>query len=266
MRNNKFDVERCLNRCAYNTPTKPTLATLGALQLAFLLKIPFENLDIHLGRPIRLSTDSIYEKIIMKNRGGFCYECNILFFDLLKMLGFRVDYLSARMVTENGVGPEFDHMVLLVHLDHDYLVDVGNGQSCREPLRIDGTNSVSSEGYVYRVGNYNRDYALLYRQPDKAWRPRFIFSLRPRQRAEFSDMCHYHQTSPDSIFTRQRLVTMATPEGRVSLTDMQLVITNRAEKHESVVYSKDQYEAILRQKFGIVIKSSFENHHFVFSG
>ena len=256
MRNRKFDVDRCLDRIAYNGPTKPTLATLGALQLAFLLKVPFENLDIHLRRPIRLSSDSIYEKIIMKNRGGFCYECNILFFDLLKALGFRVEYLSARMVTENGVGPEFDHMVLLVQLDRDYLVDVGNGQSCREPLRIDGTDTASSEGFVYRVDSYRRDLALFYRQADKDWMPRFVFSLKPRQRSEFADMCNYHQTSPDSIFTRQRLVTMATPDGRISLVDMQLVITNRAEKHESVIYSKDHYKSILKRKFGIVIKSS----------
>ena len=69
-------------------------------------------------------------------------------------------------------------------------------------------------------------------------------------------MCDYHQTSPDSIFTRQRLVTMATPEGRIALIDMQLVTTKCAEKHESVVYSKDQYKSILKRKFGIVIKSS----------
>ena len=250
-----IDIQRSFRRINYNGTASPTIATLKALQLAFLLKIPFENLDIHLGRHIKLSSDSIYEKIIAKNRGGFCYECNILFFELLKELGFRVEYLSARMVTENGVGPEFDHMVLLVHLDHDYLVDVGNGQSCREPLRIDGTKTASSEGYVYRVGSYRRDLALFYRQAAEEWMPRFIFTLKPRQRSEFSDMCDYHQTSPDSIFTRQRLVTMATPEGRISLTDMQLAVTNRAEKHESVIYSKNQYKTILKQKFGIVIKS-----------
>ena len=250
------DIKHCLKRIGYSGPIKPNLATLRNLQMAFLLKVPFENLDIHFGRPIILSSKGIYNKIVSNNRGGFCYECNILFFDLLKALGFRVDYLSARMVTDSRVGPEFDHMVLLVHLDHDYLVDVGNGQSCREPLRLDGSNRATSEGYVYRAGIHSQDYALLYRQPDTEWTPRFLFTLRPRQRAEFSDMCHYHQTSPHSIFTRQRLVTMATPEGRISLTDMQLVITNRVEKHESVVYSKDQYKTILRQKFGIEIKCS----------
>ncbi len=250
-----IDIQCCLKRIGYSGTTRPTFATLKALQLAFLLKVPFENLDIHLGRLIKLSPQSIYKKIVSNNRGGFCYECNILFCELLKALGFRVEYLSARMVTENGVGPEFDHMVLLVHLDHDYLVDVGNGQSCRAPLRIDGTDTASSEGFVYRVGGYRRGHALFHRQADEDWLPRFIFSLKPRQRSEFADMCDYHQTSPDSIFTRQRLVTKATPDGRISLVDMQLSTTNRAEKHESVVYSKDQYKSILKRKFGIIIKS-----------
>ncbi|MBW2412427.1 MAG: arylamine N-acetyltransferase [Deltaproteobacteria bacterium] len=248
-----IDIPSCFKRIGYSGATRPTLATLKTLQLAFLLKVPFENLDIHFGRRIKLSSQNLYKKIVSNNRGGFCYECNILFSDLLKALGFRVDYLSARMATENDTGPEFDHMALRVRLDHDYLVDVGNGQSCREPLRIDGTNSASSEGYVYRAGSYNRGLALFYRQADEEWMPRFIFTLKPRQRSEFSDRCDYHQTSPDSIFTRQRLVTMAAPEGRISLIDMQLVITNRAEKHESVIYSEDQYDQILKHNFGIEI-------------
>jgi N-hydroxyarylamine O-acetyltransferase len=83
----------------YIGPTEPNLSTLQALQRAFLLKVPFENLEIHLDRQINLSSENIYEKIVSKRRGGFCYECNILFFNLLNELGFQVEYLSARMVT-----------------------------------------------------------------------------------------------------------------------------------------------------------------------
>jgi len=222
--------------------------------MAFLLKVPFENLDIHLGRQIKLSSESIYKKIVLRKRGGFCYECNILFFDLLKGLGFQVEYLSARMVKGSTVGPEYDHMVLLVHLEHDYLADVGNGQSCREPLRIDGMNRATSEGYAYRVGTHGKDYALYYQQSDAAWAPRFLFRLTHRDRKEFTDMCHYHQTSPDSVFTQQRLVTIATLEGRVTLTDMRLSITKGAEIQESVVNSEDEHLEILKQNFGIEIK------------
>ena len=249
------DVDRCLKRIGYIGPTEPNLSTLRTLQRLFLLKVPFENLDIHLGIQINLSSESIYEKIVLRRRGGFCYECNILFFNLLNELGFQAEYLSARMVKGNTAGPEYDHMVILVNLEHDYLVDVGNGQSCREPLRIDGTNSAISEDYEYRVGKYGKGYALYYQQPDVAWAPRFLFTLTPRDQAEFSGMCHYHQTSPESVFTQRRLVTIATKEGRVTLTDMRLTITKGTEIKESVLTSEDDYYENLKQYFGIEIDS-----------
>jgi N-hydroxyarylamine O-acetyltransferase len=223
--------------------------------MAFLLEVPFENLDVHLGRQIRLTSKSIYEKVVLRRRGGFCYECNILFFDLLDALGFQVEYLSARMVKGDTVGPEYDHMVLLVTLEHDYLVDVGNGQSCREPLRIDGTNRATSEGYSYRVGTHGEDYGLYYQQSNTAWTPRFLFTLTPRDRAEFSGMCHYHQTSPDSVFTQHRLVTIATVKGRITLTDMRLSITAGVETQERLLSSENEYSETLKQHFGIEIVS-----------
>ena len=248
-----IDVDRCLKRIGLIGPIEPNLSTLRALQKAFLLKVPFENLDIHLGRQIDLTSESIYEKIVSRRRGGFCYECNILFFNLLNDLGFQAEYLSARMVKGSTIGPEYDHMVILVNLEHDYLVDVGNGQSCREPLRIDGTNRAISEGYTYRVSTYNKAYALYYKQTDTAWAPRFLFTLTPKDRAEFSGMCHYHQTSPESVFTQRRLVTIATKEGRVTLTDMRLIITKGNDIQERVLTSEDDYYENLKLYFGIEI-------------
>ena len=251
-----MDVDRCLERIGYDGPTPPNLQTLRALQMAFLLRVPFENLDIHLGREIELFPGSIYEKIVSRRRGGFCYECNILFFNLLNTLGFQVKYLSARMVKGTAVGPEYDHMVLLVTLEKEYLVDVWNGQSCREPLRIDGTNSATSEGYTYRIDSHGNDLALYYQQSNEPWKPRFLFTLTPRKRFEFLDMCHYHQTSADSIFTQHRLATIAKVEGRVSLTDMRLEITDGLEKQERLVGSDKEYSDILSRYFGIEIPRS----------
>jgi N-hydroxyarylamine O-acetyltransferase len=246
-----MQVGRCLQRIGYHGPTKPTIETLRNLQWAFLLHVPFENLDIHLGREISLCSERIYEKIVSKHRGGFCYECNILFADLLTALGFQVALLSARMVRGARVNPEYDHMALQVTLAHDYLVDVGNGQSCRQPLRIDGTNSASSEGYTYRVGPYGNDYALYYQQSNAEWTPRFLFTHMPRQPAEFADRCRHHQTSPDSLFTQHRLVTLATTDGRVTLRDMGLSITSGSEKQERELGSEEEYTEILQQYFAI---------------
>lgn len=248
-----IEVTHYLQRIGYSGDTVPTLVTLQGLQRAFLLTVPFENLDIHLGRNISLSPERIYEKIVIRKRGGFCYECNILFHELLSRLGFRVEFLSARIVQGRSVGAEYDHMALIVHLEHDYLADVGNGQSCRDPLRIDGTNRSTAEGFDYCVGAYAIDHALFYKRPNSDWTPRFLFSVIPRERAEFSGMCRHHQTSPESIFTRHRIVTMALPEGRVTLTGMRLTLTNGGEKEKRVVGSDAEYRDILKQTFGIEI-------------
>ena len=135
----------------YAGPTEPTLDNLQALQHQFLLAVPFENLDIGLGIPISLDIDKIIAKIVGRRRGGFCFECNSLFHALLNDLGYRVHYASARIAENGRFTREFGHMVLIVDLDGPVLVDVGNGQSCRDPIPLDDPMPRSAEGVEYRV-------------------------------------------------------------------------------------------------------------------
>src|SRR4051812_21511122 len=105
-----------LARIGYAGSLAPTIETLRALHRAHLHAVPFENLDIHLGRPIKLDRGAFFRKIVGERRGGFCYELNGLFADLLAFLDFDVSLLSARVAREaGGFGPEFDHLAVLVH-------------------------------------------------------------------------------------------------------------------------------------------------------
>ncbi len=248
-----MDIERCLQRLDYGGPRDPSLQALRSLQLAFLLHVPFENLDIVLGREIVLSSQAVFEKIVDRKRGGVCYELNILFFDLLTALGFEADYVSARMVKKAGIGPEFDHMVLIVKLEYDYLVDVGHGHFCREPLRIDGKSTSSAEGYEYRVDRYGKDYALYSRYKDVPWSPRFIFSRLPRCPADFEAMNRFHQASPESPFTKRRLVARATDDGHLSAIDRSVIIMSQKGKKRIELDSEEAYQASINQFFGIKI-------------
>src|ERR1700761_5800644 len=104
-----MDVEGYLRRIEYDGPRDPSPMTLRDLHRQHLFTVPFENLDIPLGTPIRLDPDRLYQKIVVRRRGGFCYEPNGLFGELLTALGFRVHMLSARVRHEaGGFGPEFD--------------------------------------------------------------------------------------------------------------------------------------------------------------
>ena len=119
-------------------PLDPSAATLRRLHVAHLLSVPFENLSIHWREPIVLEDGALFEKVVRRRRGGFCYELNGLFAALLRALGFHVTMLSAGVASGEGkFGPEFDHMALLVTLPERWLVDVGFGDSFREPLLLD---------------------------------------------------------------------------------------------------------------------------------
>src|SRR5215470_12755794 len=114
--------------------------TLRLLQRQHLLSVPFENLDIHWKRPIVLDTNRFYQKIVEEKRGGFCYELNGLFNELLVDLGYKTRLVSARVfdVGKGEFGPEFDHMIVIVTIGgQEYIADVGFGDFSAEPLLLD---------------------------------------------------------------------------------------------------------------------------------
>jgi len=107
------------------------------LHLAHLLSAPFENLSIHWHEPIVLTDEALFQKIVLRQRGGFCYELNGLFASLLRTLGFQVEMLSAGVMNKRGeFGPEFDHMTLMVTLAERWLVDVGFWMRVRSRCRV----------------------------------------------------------------------------------------------------------------------------------
>ncbi len=247
-----IDVIAYLRRIAYRGPLAPTVETLRALHRAHLLTVPFENIDIHLGRPIILDEMRFYHKIVEQRRGGFCYELNGLFAALLRELGFVVTLHSARVYDDGKFGPEFDHLVLLAQLDakRRWLADVGFGDSFREPLRLDEPGDQIQQGHTYRVTRDGEDWTM-FEYDVRGICDGYKFTLQPRRLADFAGMCDYHQTSPESSFTRRRICSRATPEGRITLSDMKLILTTPGERQERLLNSPEEYAAALREHFGI---------------
>lgn len=245
-----MNVEAYLQRICYHRDRTPNAETLRNLHHAHILAVPFENLDIHWGRPIVLDEKSLYEKIVLRRRGGFCYEANGLFAALLRELGFNVSLLSARVMDGGKPGPEFDHLTLLVQLEERWLADVGFGDSFREPLRLDDPNEQLQNHGAYRLTRDGEQWTLLARSSDNEWEPQYMFTLRPYQLADFAGMCHYHQTSPESHFTQKRVCSLATPAGRVTLSDMRLIITLGSSRQEKILASQEEYTTALREYFG----------------
>lgn len=248
-----MDIQSYLGRINYHGSLEPTLQTLRALHEAHLLAVPFENLDIHLGRAIVLNEARLWTKIVDHRRGGFCYELNGTFAQLLRALGFQVDMLSAGVArSTGGFGPEFDHMALLVHLEEDWLADVGFGESFRQPLRMQASLIQSQDSGRYRL---EREGAFwLYQEWDDAWKPAYRFTLQPHILGDYVARCHYHQTSPQSTFTQKRVCTLAKPSGRITLSGQTLITTINGERTEHML-TDEEYQTTLAEQFGIVLSA-----------
>lgn len=247
-----MEVERYLERIAYHGTRAPTLETLVALHRAHLLAVPFENLDIHFRTRIEPIEELLFDKIVRRGRGGFCYELNGLFASLLRVLGFRVDMLSARVAGVDGsFGPEFDHLALLVHLQSPWIADVGFGDSFRVPMRLKNGFEQRDESGSYRL-THNGDWLLL-KEEGGGWVEQYRFTLRPRALSDFEPMCDYHQTSPESPFTRKRLCTLATNDGRVTISDLRIIATSGGARSERLLGSEEEWQSAMREHFGFAV-------------
>jgi N-hydroxyarylamine O-acetyltransferase len=247
-----MNVETYLERINYRGARVPNAATLRALQGAHLTTVPFENLSIHANEPIVLEDEALFQKIVTRRRGGFCYELNGLFAWLLRELGFQVDMLSAGVANSEGIfGPDFDHMTLLVTLDERWLADVGFGDSFREPLRLDRRGVQTQGERSYEIISEGEHLVLRQRLPQEHWKAQYRFTLQPHRYADYEEMCHYQQTSPQSHFTKGRICTLATETGRITLSGLRLITTEGQQKQERVLSGEEEYAAILAHHFGI---------------
>ena len=259
-----MNINAYLERINYRGSLAPTAETLRDLQVAHLLTVPFENLSIHAGQPIVLEDDALFTKIVANRRGGFCYEANGLFAALLRAFGFNVAMLSAEVANaEDEFGPNFDHMALMVSLPvssaQRWLVDVGFGDSFLEPLLLDERGDQVQHSRAYRILSDGTRLLLRRRDEGDEWKAQYRFTLQTYSYADYADMCRYHQTSPQSHFTRSRICSRATEDGRITLSGMRFITTSQSDVHEvrqeRTLTNEEEYATILREHFGIVMTS-----------
>ena len=245
-----MDKEKYLHRIKYSGSLEPNLDVLKKLQKNHLLHVPFENLDIHNAIPIELSIDRIFEKIVHQNRGGFCYELNGLFYELLIALHFDAKRISARVYDKNkGYGKEFDHFAIVVSINNiQYLSDVGFGDFIFEPLQIKTGNIQEDERGNYVIDTYGDNYFRV-NKIEKETTPEYIFSTIRREFQDFNEMCTYHQTSPNSHFTSKRLISLPTENGRITITGNSLKITEFESVTETEIKTETEFNEYLQNLF-----------------
>ncbi|QUW22421.1 arylamine N-acetyltransferase [Sporosarcina sp. Marseille-Q4063] len=246
-----MDIELYLKRFHALSFKEVSLQNLGEIQNLHLEHIPFENLDVIRRIPIYLNLKTIYEKIVMKHRGGYCYEVNGLFHALLCELGYDAHLVSATVLRQTGEWAKADtHAAILVNLEEPYLVDVGFGAACpRLPVPLNGDKKVDVNA-AYTITQINdRQFDLVY-ESDKEQRTLYRFNNEPKNLLDFHEGCVFNQVSKDSSFTHHDVITKATPTGRVTLTDQTLTIIEN-DLREKVNLSESEKQQTLRDIFNI---------------
>jgi len=245
------ELDAYLARIGAARPARADAAALRELQLRHLLAVPFENLSIHLGEPIVLEPAALLDKLVRRRRGGFCYELNGAFADLLSTLGFGVTLLAARVFGEGGPGPPFDHLALRVEVDGDgpWLADVGFGRHSSYPLRLDSREEQADPGGTFRIAETaDGDLDVI-----RDGQPQYRLEPRPRSLADFEPTCWWQQTSPRSHFTRSLVCSLLTGDGRVTLSDRTLIRTAGDRREERTLTGDAEALDAYRTWFGIVL-------------
>lgn len=257
-----MDTSLYLSRIGYQGPTQPSLETLHQLHRCHLFSVPFESLSVHCGEPITLALPLLYDKIVRRHRGGFCFELNGLFLWLLQTLGFDAKAVAGRVRNRftGRYGPPLDHMVIYVQLDgKQFLCDVGFGESFLEPLELKPETEYIQDGGIFWLGLKGEIWVLERRAvPSKAGRPLYQFTLEEKKLEDFADMCLYHQTSPDSIFTCKSFCSLHREGGgRLTYMGWCLISTEGKGRTETVLQSAE-IPAVLREKFRIELSGNFK--------
>ncbi|RSN23764.1 acetyltransferase [Amycolatopsis sp. WAC 01416] len=243
-----MDVAAYLDRLGVDRPATADVAALRTLQERHLATVPFENLSIHLGEPIVLDTEALFDKIVRRRRGGFCYELNGLFAALLRELGFDAVLKSAKVFRPDGtLGPPFDHAVVSVELDEPWLADVGFGRFSRFPLRLSATEAQADpEGEFLVLDAPHGDIDVL-----QDGKPQYRIERRPRALDEFAPTSFWQATSPDSHFTRGPTCSLPGKHGRVTLAGDKLIVTTHGVREETRLSSDQEILKTYRKEFGI---------------
>lgn len=198
-------IKQYLQRIGYSQTVSPDLDTLSGLQWAHITHIPYENLDILAGIPLSLKAEDLFQKIVTGKRGGYCFELQGLYGELLKSSGFHLTQYSARFMDEPGIVQMRRHRVLVVQIGNErFLTDVGiRSESPRIPLKL-VCGEIQSDGICeYR---FERDsfygWVLCQKERGKTWKTMYGFTEEPQIDDDFVMPSFYCERHPDSTFNK----------------------------------------------------------------
>lgn len=232
-----------------------TAEYLDELISKYMLKVPFENINVQNKQEINLTLEGLYDKIISNHRGGYCYEMNTFFRHYLQKKGFVAFNTAATIVTPKGRSREGSHMTTIVEIDNNsYIADVGFGDLPMKAIPIghkDIFETVTDVNGTFRAIQINNQI-FVQKLVDGEYKTKYEASIHAQELPDFKENIEFNQYNSESIFVKQLLITMPNPDGRKTMTHRQMTITNHGKK-TTIPVNKDNYRKLLEENFGLNI-------------
>lgn len=241
-----FKLSDYLTRIGYEGDVGNNAATLIQLVQKQLQSIPFENTEVQAKRIPSMVPEDIVDKILIRRRGGYCYEINGVFAMALTAIGFEWYFAGARPMFYPLRRPK-THMVLIVRIDgEEYLCDTGfGGYGLRAPLKIEETE-ITQDTDRFRLEYLDGEYVLSSLVQGE-WQRQYGFALQRQEWIEFSLANYFNATNPDTIFTQKKLAIMQTSRGRKILVDQELKLIEEGQLQRLNV----DYDTAIEEYFGL---------------
>ena len=249
-RETTMHLQAYLDRIGYQGPVEPTLECLRQIHLRQALSVPYENIDVQLGVSLDQDLEKIFEKVVGRRRGGWCYELNALLGWVLSEIGFDVMRVSAGVLRDQrGDAALGNHLILLVRLDQLYLVDQGLGDGIREPIPLmAGTHRQGA--LAFRLAKLTDGY-WRFHSHSFGYPPTFDFRDELADEALLASKCAALQEAPESIFVQNLACQIMALETVTCLTGRVLRIKSIEGSTKRLVGSQDEFADILDRMFGI---------------
>ena len=249
-----------LQRLFYSGAINPSVDLLETLHRAQIFTIPFENFDILLGRDINLEPDALFDKMVYRKRGGYCFELNGLFLTALQAFGFKARALLAR-VHLTGTPSCRGHQLTLVSIEgREWITDVGFGsQNLRAPIPLELNHSAIQDGTVFRLVDAGPFGIMLQTLSDDQWQDLYSFDLGHVCEADITCANHFTSTHASSFFTYARVATLHTIDGENTLFNTTLKILSGFDEQLQELKEGPMYMDALRTYFGIKLDAPYES-------
>ena len=237
---------------AADTPVLPDISLLGRVQTQCVLTIAYDNIDILAGKPIDLSPKALYDKIVLRGRGGYCFELNGLLAHMLRAMGYTVTERFARYLRGEPEIPMRRHRIAVVHMaDGTYMCDIGVGQIApRLPLKLEAGLVQQQNGETYRFERDERHGWVLWDLHHGQWREYICFNDDQAYDVDFVQPCFFCEKHPDSVFNKEPMIAIKTEMGRRTI-DGRVYKEFEGEKlvHIEEDISDERMEALLCGEF-----------------